>query len=72
VLLDSLIEPIAMKFDYWQWADNTIPAQNYIAWWGLSFIFLLIFSKLHFNKQNFVAAILLQVQFLFFILLNLL
>jgi putative membrane protein len=72
VLLDSLIEPIAMKFDYWQWADNTIPAQNYIAWWGLSFIFLLIFSKLHFNKQNFVAAILLPVQFLFFILLNLL
>ncbi len=72
VVLDSLIEPIAMKFDYWQWANNSIPVQNYIAWWGLSFIFVLIFSRLHFNKQNFVAAILLLVQFLFFILLNLL
>ena len=72
VLLDILIEPIAMKFDYWQWADNKIPIQNYVAWWALAFIFALIFNRLHFNKQNFVAVILLLVQFLFFILLNLL
>ncbi len=72
VLLDLLIEPVAMRFDYWQWSGNEIPLQNYLAWWMLSFIFMLIFNRLHFNKQNIVAVSLLIVQFLFFILLNLL
>lgn len=72
VALDVLIEPIAMRYDYWQWAGNEIPLQNYIAWWGVAFIFSLIFNRLHFNKQNIAAISLLIVQFLFFILLNLL
>lgn len=72
VLLDLLIEPVAMRFDYWQWSGNEIPIQNYGAWWVVSFIFMLIFNRLHFNKQNIVAISLLIVQFLFFILLNLL
>lgn len=70
--IDYLIEPIAIKFNYWQWSTYTIPLQNYIAWWCISFIYILIISKLHFNKQNIVAAFLLITQFLFFILLNLL
>ena len=72
VVLDMLIEPIAMRFDYWQWAGNKIPLQNYVAWWLVAFIFMLIFNRLHFNKQNIVAVSLLIIQFLFFILLNLL
>ncbi len=71
-LLDLLIEPIAIKFDYWQWNLIEVPLQNYLAWWALAFIFILIFRKLHFNKQNIVAAFLLGIQFVFFILLNLL
>lgn len=70
--LDVLIEPIAIKFDYWQWNLIEVPIQNYLAWWALAFIFILIFRKLHFNKQNIVAAFLLGIQFVFFILLNLL
>lgn len=72
VALDYLIEPIAVKFDYWQWASADIPLQNYLAWYVLAFVFMLIFRRLHFNKQNIVAVILLIVQFVFFILLNLL
>ena len=71
-LLDALIEPIAIKFDYWQWNMIEVPVQNYLAWWVLAFIFILIFRKLHFNKQNIVVAFLLGIQFVFFILLNLL
>ena len=71
-LLDALIEPIAIKFDYWQWSSYNVPTQYYIAWWLLSFVFILIINKLHFNMQNIVAAFLLMTQFLFFILLNLL
>lgn len=72
IFLDWLIEPIAIKFDYWLWSGLDIPLQNYLAWWVLSFIFILIFRRLHFNKQNIVAVFLLLIQFLFFILLNLL
>lgn len=71
-LLDVFIEPIAIKFDYWSWKHINVPIQNYMAWWVLSFIFMLIFNRLHFNKQNIVAIILLGIQYLFFILLNLL
>ena len=71
-LLDILIEPVAIKFDYWQWDHIEIPLQNYLAWWCLAFIFTLIFRKLHFNKQNIVGVFLLGIQFVFFILLNLL
>lgn len=33
VLLDIVMEPVAMSFDYWQWQDGAIPLQNYFAWW---------------------------------------
>jgi putative membrane protein len=39
VLLDFLLEPIAIELDYWRWTGNQIPIQNYIAWFfiGLAF-----------------------------------
>ena len=39
VCFDLLMEPAAVKLDYWTWLDNHIPLQNYLAWFGLSFIF---------------------------------
>jgi putative membrane protein len=72
VLLDVLIEPVAVRFDYWQWQTANIPLQNYIAWFIISYFFMLIFNRLHFNKQNIIGPILLLVQFVFFILLNVL
>ena len=32
VLLDVLIEPVAITLDFWQWAAIDIPIQNYIMW----------------------------------------
>ena len=31
-LYDVAIEPVAIELDYWQWANGTIPLQNYLAW----------------------------------------
>ena len=42
VCFDLLMEPAAVKLDYWTWLDNHIPLQNYLAWFGLSFIFATI------------------------------
>ncbi|MGB4773994.1 MAG: carotenoid biosynthesis protein [Daejeonella sp.] len=71
VFLDVLIEPVAVKFDYWHWKEPNIPLQNYIAWFIFSALLLHLFSFLHFKKNNPAAIVLLCTQLLFFAALNL-
>jgi putative membrane protein len=40
VLLDILIEPVAI-YNFWSWNETIVPIKNYIAWFIISFIFLL-------------------------------
>lgn len=68
-LLDFLIEPVAMKFDYWDWAGGVVPVQNYVVWFVFSALLLLVFYKSYFPKTSSSAAILFVVQFLFFFIL---
>ena len=42
VCFDLLMEPAAVKLDYWTWINDHIPLQNYLAWFGLGFIFATI------------------------------
>ncbi|MFK7908628.1 MAG: carotenoid biosynthesis protein [Chitinophagales bacterium] len=70
VLLDVVIEPVAIKMDFWQWQNNHIPLWNYGTWFIASFALLLLFQKLSFNKQNPVASVLYLTLFLFFAILN--
>lgn len=70
VLLDILIEPVAVKFDYWSWVGYDIPLRNYIAWFLFSFMLLLFFYSRNFKQVNAVAAVHFIVQFLFFVALN--
>jgi len=69
--LDFLIEPVAIHFDYWHWADNTIPLKNYLCWFLLSAWMLWLFSRFGFTRQNRVAPALLIMQFIFFAVLGL-
>jgi len=69
--LDVLIEPVAIKLDFWNWNQGQIPIQNYIAWFIISFFMLLLFEKMRFNKNNLPAKVLYVVQVVFFALLNL-
>lgn len=68
--LDILIEPVAMRFDYWTWDGSVIPVQNYLAWFLFSGLMLWIFSSISFNKKNKAAVVLLFSQFIFFAVLN--
>jgi len=45
VCFDLFMEPAAGILDYWVWEDNRIPMQNYLAWFGLSFVFVTIGIK---------------------------
>ena len=71
VLLDLLIEPVAIRFDYWTWQSANIPLKNYGCWFGLSILLLGLFELFGFKKQNLAAPVLLVTQFLFFGVLNL-
>jgi len=71
VLLDLLIEPVAIYFDYWDWSNSAIPLKNYSCWFGVSFLMLLLFEAFRFKQQSIVAIVFLLSQFVFFGLLNL-
>jgi len=66
VALDVLIEPVAIRLDFWTWYGEPIPLRNYLGWWIVSAILLAIWYGLPFAKKNPLALPLLLLQFLFF------
>jgi putative membrane protein len=68
--LDFLIEPIAIRFDYWSWSGGEIPLQNYLGWYLFSYLLFWVFRGLDFQKQNKAAIVLLFAQAGFFLVLN--
>jgi putative membrane protein len=67
VILDYFIEPVAQHYFFWDWDSRFPPVTNYIGWFLVSFLLLLLFNKLRFNKQNPLAITLYMVQLVFFI-----
>jgi putative membrane protein len=72
VLLDVLIEPVAIRFNYWHWTTGSIPLKNYACWFIVSAVMLYVFELFNFKKQSIAAPVLLITEFVFFGLLNLL
>jgi len=68
LLLDIFIEPVAIQYAWWTWEIETVPLQNYVAWFIISAFLLSLFHYIHFNKHNIMAWFLLPVQALFFML----
>ncbi len=69
VSYDALLEPVAVRFDFWSWAAGVIPLQNYLAWWIIAFGMLLGAFYLVKNLRNRVAIYIIGIQTLFFVLL---
>ncbi len=72
VILDLLIEPVAIAFDFWQWESNHIPLQNYIGWFLLSCLIQTIGLIIFPFSNNKLYSKLLVLEFIFFALLNIL
>lgn len=70
VLMDLLIEPFAIFFNLWTWENNDPPIQNYLAWFGISFLILLIFGKLVGQQRNAIASFSYFVMLIFFCLVG--
>lgn len=68
--IDFLIEPVAINYDFWKWEENSIPPQNYIAWFLISFVMLLMSEKILTKRTNKLAIVLFITQLLFFLVIN--
>ena len=71
LLFDFILEPIAVKLGYWYWSGNTIPLQNYAAWFLIAFLSSLMYSLLKAEIRVNLLAKYYIIQFVFFLLLNL-
>ena len=67
--LDLLIEPVAMKVGFWSWEGGQIPLSNYIGWFFISLIILLIFKSLRLKPHMPSGALVFALQVFFFGLL---
>ena len=72
VILDFFMEPVAIKYNFWRWADGKVPLQNYLAWFTISFVLLLFFNKVLLNRNNPLSKLFFLVELIFFILLSIL
>jgi putative membrane protein len=66
VSLDFLIEPVAIKLDFWTWALGDPPTQNFIGWFCVGLIQTSLFYLIVPLSENRLAPVLLLLQVLFF------
>lgn len=73
VLLDILIEPVAIKLGYWNWENSLPPLSNYIAWFVISFINILVckFFRVNTSRPN-IGFTIFVFLIIYFSLLNIL
>lgn len=72
VIIDAIIEPVAIQLDFWHWNRESIPLSNYIGWFFVGLIQLIVFYMYPFKKTNALALPVLVVQIAFFLILNVL
>ena len=70
VLLDFLIEPVAIEFGWWSWDIVTVPLQNYIMWFLVSLIMQFVISRNNNEISKSISFSLLLTQIIFFTYLN--
>jgi putative membrane protein len=67
VVYDLVLEQVAPVLGMWSWNNEVIPLQNYIAWFVLAFLFVLVFRLLNIKTSNKIAPLIFILQFLFFL-----
>jgi len=70
VFFDWVMEPVAMKLGFWQWTNSEIPFYNYLCWFIISALLLIVYRWCSFTRPNNFAVHLLIIQLLFFLALR--
>jgi putative membrane protein len=71
VSIDWVIEPVAMRYDFWAWKGEQVPIQNYIGWFFTSSVLLTAYHLLKVKAENKLALPYYFIQFLFFVVISL-
>ena len=66
VLLDVIIEPVAIFYNLWRWETENIPVQNFIAWGLVAFVFCAMITHFKKDSENKLAPFLMIIQIGFF------
>ncbi|TNF42730.1 MAG: carotenoid biosynthesis protein [Bacteroidetes bacterium] len=69
VIYDLVLEQVAPDLGMWSWKNDIIPVQNYIAWFTIAFLFVLVFRFFNVRTTNKIAPLIFVLQFLFFLAL---
>lgn len=71
LIVDIIIEPIAIALDYWRWPENNVPLQNYIAWFVITIIFASLYKYLKIEIDSTIARYFFIIQTIFLTSVNL-
>ena len=65
VFLDLIIEPVAIRLDFWHWQAEVIPLQNYLMWFIVALLmnWILTFNRFKFNVKLGFGLLISQVLF---------
>ena len=65
VFLDLMIEPVAIRLDFWYWQAEVIPLQNYLMWFIVALLmnWILTFNLFRFNVKLGFGLLISQVLF---------
>ena len=63
---DFLIEPVAIRHDFWAWSTTTVPLHNYVGWLVSALFLQALFFALPFRKDNALARYVFFIQLAFF------
>nr|WP_262905434.1 carotenoid biosynthesis protein [Hymenobacter nitidus] len=70
--MDICLEPVAVRYDFWTWAFDVIPLQNFKGWFVVALILQVYFNRTDFEKRNPLVPFVYLLQLLFFFGLGLL
>jgi len=66
-LFDALMEPVAIRSDFWSWDSGVIPFYNYVSWFLISFILQAVYFRFKLVEVNKVHNLLFLCMIIFFV-----
>lgn len=72
VAFDWVMEPVAIRLDYWQWTNGFIPLHNYIGWFVIALVVGMFFKWAKIETDSHLLRAYFYIQLGFFIGLRLL
>ena len=65
--LDFFIEPVAMRYDFWDWQNHIVPMSNYVGWFFISALLIALFYALKLEAKSKLPIYIYIIQLGFFV-----